>query len=127
MWLSTRGRYGVRAMLELALNHDKGTLRLRDIAQGQEISPKYLGQFLGPLKLAGLVEVNVVMPSSPILTDFAVASRHLYLESAVQEMVKEDELSEDEASAWLGYLRQADKAGHFFCAMTGFIACGKKP
>lgn len=55
MWISTRGRYGIRAMLELALNYDKGSLRLRDIARGQDISPKYLEHFLTPLKLAGLI------------------------------------------------------------------------
>ena len=56
MKLSTRGRYGVRAMLELALNSGKGPVPLRDLASRQEISAKYLEQLLIPLKGAGLVK-----------------------------------------------------------------------
>lgn len=56
MKLSTRGRYGVRAMLELALNNGKGPVPLRDLATRQEISAKYLEQLLIPLKGAGLVK-----------------------------------------------------------------------
>ena len=56
MKLSTRGRYGVRAMLELAMNSGKGPVPLRDLASRQEISAKYLEQLLIPLKSAGLVK-----------------------------------------------------------------------
>jgi len=56
MKLSTRGRYGVRAMLELAMNAGKGPVPLRDLASRQEISAKYLEQLLIPLKSAGLVK-----------------------------------------------------------------------
>lgn len=56
MKLSTRGRYGVRAMLELAMNSGKGPVPLRDLALRQEISAKYLEQLLIPLKGAGLVK-----------------------------------------------------------------------
>ena len=50
MKLSTRGRYGVRAMLELAINSGKGPVPLRDLAARQEISAKYLEQLLIPPK-----------------------------------------------------------------------------
>lgn len=56
MKLSTRGRYGVRAMLELAMNQGNGPVPLRDLALRQEISAKYLEQLLIPLKGAGLVK-----------------------------------------------------------------------
>ncbi len=56
MKLSTRGRYGVRAMLELAMSAGKGPVPLRDLASRQEISAKYLEQLLIPLKSAGLVK-----------------------------------------------------------------------
>lgn len=56
MKLSTRGRYGVRAMLELAMGKGKGPIPLRDLASQQEISAKYLEQLLIPLKGAGLVK-----------------------------------------------------------------------
>jgi len=53
--LSTKGRYGVRLMLDLALHFGKGLVSLRDVAQRQEISEKYLWQLIAPLKHAGLI------------------------------------------------------------------------
>ena len=55
MKLSTRGRYGVRAMLELALQQGGSPTALQELAQRQGISAKYLEQLLIPLKAAGLV------------------------------------------------------------------------
>jgi Rrf2 family protein len=55
MKLSTRGRYGVRLMQDLALRYGEGPILLKDIAQRQEISEKYLWQIINPLKTAGLV------------------------------------------------------------------------
>jgi Rrf2 family protein len=42
-------------MLELALHYEKGPVFLRDIARAEEISEKYLGQIIIPLKSSGLV------------------------------------------------------------------------
>ena len=55
MRLSTKGRYGARLMLELALNYGNGPVLLKDIARRQEISEGYLEHLLPPLKAAGLV------------------------------------------------------------------------
>ena len=55
MKLSTRGRYGVRLMLDLALHYGEGPILLRDIAERQGISEKYLWQLINPLKTTGLV------------------------------------------------------------------------
>ncbi|TET69253.1 MAG: RrF2 family transcriptional regulator [Candidatus Aminicenantes bacterium] len=55
MKLSTKARYGARAMLELALNYEKGSLLLREIAQRQEISHRYLERIMNVLVSAGLV------------------------------------------------------------------------
>jgi Rrf2 family protein len=55
MKLSTRTRYGVRLMLDLAVNREKGQLFLKDIAREEEISEKYLSLIIIPLKAAGLV------------------------------------------------------------------------
>ncbi|MDD5167515.1 MAG: Rrf2 family transcriptional regulator [Syntrophales bacterium] len=55
MKLSTRGRYGVRLMLDLALHQGEGPVLLREIARRQEISEKYLWQLINPLKAAGLI------------------------------------------------------------------------
>jgi len=55
MRLSTRTRYGIRAMLELAENIGRGPLQLRIIARRQDISVKYLDQLMTILKSAGFV------------------------------------------------------------------------
>jgi Rrf2 family transcriptional regulator, cysteine metabolism repressor len=53
--MSTRGRYGVRLMVALALRHGNGSTLLREIARQEGISEKYLGQIIIPLKASGLV------------------------------------------------------------------------
>ncbi len=61
--LSTRGRYGVRLMVALALGREgagdrpggSGISLLREIARREGISVKYLGQIVIPLRAAGLV------------------------------------------------------------------------
>jgi Rrf2 family protein len=55
MKLSTRTRYGIRAILELAENYGKGPLQLRVIAHDQGVSVKYLEQLMAMLKAAGIV------------------------------------------------------------------------
>ena len=55
MKLSTRTRYGLRAIIELAENHGKGPLQIKTIAKQQDISAKYLEQLMAVLKSAGLV------------------------------------------------------------------------
>lgn len=55
MQFSTRARYAVRAMVELAANHDQGAMQLKEIAGKQEISEKYLEQIMFPLRNSGLV------------------------------------------------------------------------
>jgi len=55
MRLSTRGRYGTRALLELAMHQGEGPVLLRDIARKQEISLSYLEHLITPLIAAGFV------------------------------------------------------------------------
>lgn len=55
MILSTRGRYGLKMMLELALNYGKGAMPLKDIANKQSLSDTYLEQLISPLRKSGLV------------------------------------------------------------------------
>ena len=55
MRLSSKGRYGARLMLELALCYGMGPVLLKDIAKRQGISEGYLEHLLPPLKAAGLV------------------------------------------------------------------------
>ena len=55
MKLSTRARYGTRALLDLALHHDEEPVMLKDIAQRQQISLQYLEHLMTPLLAAGIV------------------------------------------------------------------------
>lgn len=55
MKLSTRSRYGLRLMFELALGYGAGAIQLRDIAKNQSIPEKYLGKLMIQLKQASLV------------------------------------------------------------------------
>ena len=56
MKLSTKGRYGVRLMLDLALHNGEGPVLLKDIARRQGISEKYLWNLINPLKTVGFVK-----------------------------------------------------------------------
>ena len=56
MRFSTRSRYGVNAMFELALAYGAGAISIKDIAERQSISEAYLEQLFIRLKRAGLVE-----------------------------------------------------------------------
>ena len=55
MKLSTRGRYGLRAMLDIAINQGDGPITLNSISKRQGISVGYLEQLMVPLKKEGLI------------------------------------------------------------------------
>lgn len=56
MKLSTKGRYGVKAMVELAINYGQEPLSIKTISQRQNISEYYLEQLFSPLRKAGLIK-----------------------------------------------------------------------
>ena len=56
MRLSTRGRYGTRVLLDLALHGGEGTVPLKGIARRQEISLPYLEHLIAPLIAGGMVK-----------------------------------------------------------------------
>mgnify|MGYP001573166874 FL=1 len=56
MKLTTKGRYAVTAMLDLALRYGKGAVTLSDIAKRQGISLSYLEQLFAKLRRTGLVD-----------------------------------------------------------------------
>ena len=56
MRLTTKGRFAVTAMIDLALHHDKGPVTLAGISERQKISLSYLEQLFGKLRRRGLVE-----------------------------------------------------------------------
>ncbi|HOX42471.1 MAG TPA: Rrf2 family transcriptional regulator [Myxococcota bacterium] len=55
MKISTKGRYGLRVMLELASHSGQGALRVEQIARRQGISAKYIHVLVSSLRSAGLV------------------------------------------------------------------------
>lgn len=58
MKISTKGRYGVQFMLDLALHARNGVVTLGDVSRRQQISAKYLWQIVSLLKTAGLVRAT---------------------------------------------------------------------
>lgn len=56
MKISTKGRYALRLMLDLATYHTGGPVSLKDVARRQEISDKYLEQIISVLNKAGYVK-----------------------------------------------------------------------
>ena len=55
MKISTKGRYGLRTLMDISVNQAKGPVNLNDIAERQGISAKYLWQIVNLLKTAGFV------------------------------------------------------------------------
>ncbi|NMA70285.1 MAG: Rrf2 family transcriptional regulator [Desulfitobacterium sp.] len=55
MKLSTKGRYGLTAMVDLALNAGEGPVSLRTIAERQGLSENYLEQLISGLRNSGMV------------------------------------------------------------------------
>ena len=56
MRLSTKGRYGLKAMFELALHYGEGPIPLNSVAEEQNLSENYLEQLVSTLKKNGLLE-----------------------------------------------------------------------
>jgi Rrf2 family protein len=55
MKISTKGRYGTRAMIDIAENYGKGPVSLRQLTERQCLSLKYMEQIIPLLKSAGLI------------------------------------------------------------------------
>lgn len=58
MTISTKGRYGLRLLIDIALHQKDGVVNLKAIAERQLVSVKYLWQVANPLKAAGILRVN---------------------------------------------------------------------
>ncbi|MBI0576457.1 Rrf2 family transcriptional regulator [Neobacillus cucumis] len=56
MKISTKGRYGLTIMIELAKKYGEGPISLKTIAQANDLSEHYLEQLISPLRNAGLVK-----------------------------------------------------------------------
>ena len=56
MKISTKGRYGLRMMIDIAMNQNEGPVSVRDIARRQSLSDKYLEQIITQANKAGLLK-----------------------------------------------------------------------
>ena len=56
MLISAKGRYALRCMLDISLNGSEENVKLKDIAERQDISIKYLEQIISALNKAGFVK-----------------------------------------------------------------------
>lgn len=87
MRLTTKGRYAVTAMLDMAINADDGPVCLADIARRQQISLSYLEQLFARLRRAGLVESVRGPGGGYLLTDSAERISVARVIDAVDESV----------------------------------------
>ena len=80
MKISTKGRYALRLMLDLALQGGEGPVPLRDVARRQDISDKYLEQIVTQLSRADLVRSirgaggGTCSPARPVSTPWGRSS-----------------------------------------------------
>lgn len=58
MKITTKGRYAIRLLLDLAENQGDGFVSLKIVAERQGVSKKYLEQIVTPLQNAGLLQAN---------------------------------------------------------------------
>lgn len=58
MKISTRGRYALRMLVDIAENQDRGYVSLKDISERQGISKKYLEQIVSLLNSAGMLKAG---------------------------------------------------------------------
>ena len=68
MKISTKGRYALRLLLDLAIHWNDGYVALKDTAKRQMVSKKYLEQIVPPLTKAGLLRANRGYQGGYILT-----------------------------------------------------------
>jgi len=97
MKLSTKGRYGLRAMLDLTVHSCEGHVSLRSIAERQEVSENYLEQIFATLKKAGIVnslrgsQGGYTLSMSPDKITVGMILRSLEGSLAPVDCVREDE------------------------------------
>lgn len=58
MKISTKGRYALRMLLDLAVHYEEGYVSLKEVAERQNISKKYLEQIVPMLNRSGILRTN---------------------------------------------------------------------
>ena len=88
MKLSTKGRYAVMAMVDIAAHFDNKPIALADVAERQEISLSYLEQLFGKLRRGGLVKSVRGPGGGYLLAHAADETRIADIILAVDEQIK---------------------------------------
>ena len=69
MRISTKGRYALRLMLDLAVNGNDNYISIKNISTRQEISDKYLEQIINQLCKAGFVKVPEAQTAATVFPE----------------------------------------------------------
>ena len=72
MRISTKGRYALRMLLDLAEHHDEGYISLGDIAERQSISKKYLEQIIPMFNKSNILRANRGSQGGYMLAKFSI-------------------------------------------------------
>ncbi len=91
MQLTTRSRYGLRMLLDIALHGDNGPVRIQDIAKRRNISVKYLEQLIRALKKAGFINSKRGPKGGHVL---AMAPERIRVGDVVRALENRPELTE---------------------------------
>jgi len=122
MKLSTKGRYGTRALLDLALHQGDNPVQLKDIARRQNISLPYLEHLIAPLRVGGVVRSirgpggGIVLARSPGEIKLSEIIRLLEGELYPADCVKDPKICERAA-----YCTTRDIWGELKQAMNGIL------
>ncbi|HIV90347.1 MAG TPA: Rrf2 family transcriptional regulator [Candidatus Eisenbergiella stercoravium] len=128
MRISTRGRYAVRVMLDLALYSQEEYVKAKQIAKRQGISEKYLEQIIAVLNKAGFVrsvrgaQGGYCLAGSP--EDYTVGQILRLTEGTLSPAPCLDDCA-DESGCADGGDAGTSGAGPVFCA--GPVSCARKP
>jgi Rrf2 family protein len=91
MQLTTRSRYGLRMLLDIALHGDERPVRIQDIAKRRNISVKYLEQLIRALKKAGFIHSKRGPKGGHVL---AVSPEDIRVGDVVRALESRPELTE---------------------------------
>lgn len=83
-------------------------------------------QAFGMFGRAGLAGVTVVAGTA-VVTDYAQADRLFHLSEGARRARESEAITEEAAANWIRGIEEANRAGRFCCAVTGFIVAGRRP
>ena len=107
MRLSTKTLYGTRLMFELALNYNKGVMRLGDMARNQGLSEKYSEQIISLLKGAELVNAQRGAEGGYVLSRpaYNINMKDIVetLEGSLTMVDKEEAIGQNDSSQFINF------------------------